>query len=454
MSPLTNLWRDCGVISLLGIGYGMANETLLLPFVVILGSIVALLVALQYSPVSQLYHLVALATQVIAFAVLLLTSSAAIAPLFAPLAGLLIFRSIHIQLPYTLPVITGILIVLVGVGYGASEQSDSALQALIFAIVGILAAVLWVQQPTTEAPTGVASPITTSGIRSATASHPSFEMPSVAPFAFDSNSTDRLDEVAQQLETIRTVINQQVNQSARQIHTVEQLGATLRVSQEQLQSARHLLQTIDSTVMDVMSTTTDGHTSVQDTQRQLQQALDTVETVGRSMAQLVGDLRRVSEIVTAVSDVATQSNFLALNAQIEAARAGELGRGFTIVAEEVRDLATQSRESTKTMKSILRSIHQASSQAVRITEASSTDIASYATNTTQLDQFVTAIEETINNTHRALVRVIGVIEQLQNQIEQLTSYNQQLNQQTMQSQASLLMADNLSQSVQAILKKR
>lgn len=449
------LWRDGGVLALLGVAYVIANATIILPFVIALIGIVILYIAFQSLPQSEPLAVVALGVQGLMWGGFLLISDTTTWPYLAPLAGVLVFRSSDIAHPYTLPTITGYLIGVVGISYVVVHDTFDV-TILVFPIVSVLIGVLWVKEPQalqkSESPSISAAPAPIT--RSTTASHPSFEMPSVAPFAFDAGSDDRLDEVAQQLETISTVIGQQVNQTARQVHTVEQLGATLRESQDHLRSIRNLLQTVDGSVIDVMSSTTEGHASVKDTQRQLQQALDTVQTVGRSMAQLVADLRRVSEIVLAVSDVATQSNFLALNAQIEAARAGELGRGFTIVAEEVRDLATQSRESTRVMKSILRSIHQTSSQAVRVTETSSSEIAGFASSTEQLDQFVSAIEETINNTHRAITRVIVVIEQLQNQIEQLTSYNQQLNQQTMQSQASLLMAGNLSQSVQAILKKR
>ncbi|PJF38821.1 MAG: hypothetical protein CUN55_16165, partial [Phototrophicales bacterium] len=309
------------------------------------------------------------------------------------------------EYPHAKLILGIIFTAILGIGYAQHHQFE--LVYLVFPIISLLLATLWsfnvlsVVEPSQTL--GTSTIVSTS-----TASQPSLEMPSIAPFAFSQDDTDRLGEVIQQLETINTIIEQQVHQSARQMHVVEQLNVIMRDSREQLQSMRQLLQTIDGTVVDVMSTTSVGQSVVQVTQHQLQQAFDTVQGVGHSMAHLVSDLRRVSEIVLAVSDIATQSNFLALNAQIEAARAGELGRGFTIVAEEVRELANQSRESTKMMKGILRSIHQTSSQAVQITETSSTEIANYSTNAEKLNELISTIEEMVNNTHRVLARVVKV----------------------------------------------
>jgi len=78
---------------------------------------------------------------------------------------------------------------------------------------------------------------------------------------------------------------------------------------------------------------------------QLQQSVDAIETKGRSMHQMIG----------VINEIAEQTNLLALNAAIEAARAGEAGRGFAVVADEVRQLASKTQQSTAQIRQLLES---------------------------------------------------------------------------------------------------
>jgi methyl-accepting chemotaxis protein len=87
---------------------------------------------------------------------------------------------------------------------------------------------------------------------------------------------------------------------------------------------------------------------------QLQQSVDAIEAKGRSMYQMVG----------AINEIAEQTNLLALNAAIEAARAGEAGRGFAVVADEVRQLASKTQQSTAQIRQLLESNRHSSQELV------------------------------------------------------------------------------------------
>ncbi len=93
-----------------------------------------------------------------------------------------------------------------------------------------------------------------------------------------------------------------------------------------------------------------------------------VETIATGILALSEQAQSISQIITAVSDIAAQSNMLALNAAVEAARAGEAGRGFAIVASEVRALADQSRAATAQVNDILTEIQRGVNTAVMLTE--------------------------------------------------------------------------------------
>jgi methyl-accepting chemotaxis protein len=90
--------------------------------------------------------------------------------------------------------------------------------------------------------------------------------------------------------------------------------------------------------------------------------------IAASMLELNRQTQAIGEIIATVEALSQQSNLLAVNAAIEAAKAGESGRGFGVVASEIRHLAGQSREGTTQVREILGEIQKASTAAVLATE--------------------------------------------------------------------------------------
>ncbi|MBR7890182.1 methyl-accepting chemotaxis protein [Marinomonas sp. A79] len=100
---------------------------------------------------------------------------------------------------------------------------------------------------------------------------------------------------------------------------------------------------------------------------------DTVQEIGRSVHGVSDQTTKIAQAAQMIEQIAEQTNLLALNAAIEAARAGEQGRGFAVVADEVRNLAHRTQESTKEIYTIVEELTERADNAVKISEDGSRD---------------------------------------------------------------------------------
>jgi methyl-accepting chemotaxis protein len=111
-------------------------------------------------------------------------------------------------------------------------------------------------------------------------------------------------------------------------------------------------------------TTQRGREQVQQTVNSISSLADDVTTSADQVLQLADKVRDISQVLDVIRSIAEQTNLLALNAAIEAARAGEAGRGFAVVADEVRALAHRTQQSTQEIEQMVGGIRQGTDQAV------------------------------------------------------------------------------------------
>jgi len=161
-----------------------------------------------------------------------------------------------------------------------------------------------------------------------------------------SNSTDRIaKEVQEQMESADTVAT-----------AAEEMSSTIQNVSENIHQAVALSVTVDSAA-------STGLGVVQETWQCMSTMAESVTSTLAGIAELERSSASIGDMLSLIEDIADQTNLLALNAAIEAARAGEAGRGFAVVADEVRSLAEKTTKSTKDIERVVAKIQQESARA-------------------------------------------------------------------------------------------
>lgn len=174
-------------------------------------------------------------------------------------------------------------------------------------------------------------------------------------------------------ETGRTLVerNQTVLASAemQQNDTQKVENAIAEINASSQDIAQHAARA-EETAADADQGTTEGLQTINRTKKTIESLSQEVASSCETMAQLLENSQSIGGVLDVIRSIAEQTNLLALNAAIEAARAGEQGRGFAVVADEVRSLASRTQESTAEIQTMIETLQQCSARAASSSEES------------------------------------------------------------------------------------
>jgi len=179
-----------------------------------------------------------------------------------------------------------------------------------------------------------------------------------------SGSANQILEAADDMTAGATQQDQEITNTSS---AVEELTVSMKqVSNNAEASAEAARRALDAAEQ--------GNRAVRDTLEGMQRIRSSVQATAKKIKSLGDRSLEISEIINVINDITEQTNLLALNAAIEAARAGEAGRGFAVVADEVRKLAEHSRSATKDIAALIKAIQAETNEAVVVMEEGTREV--------------------------------------------------------------------------------
>ena len=174
-------------------------------------------------------------------------------------------------------------------------------------------------------------------------------------------------EIAATIEQQERIAVQQAASVNQTTTTMDELGASSRQSAMQAESALE-------NASHVLNMAEEGSKVVQKTQQGMLTLTEKVGAIAEQVLHLSQQTNQIANITNLVSDLANQTNMLAINATVEAVRAGEQGKGFGVVAREIRRLADQSKQSAAEINDLINDIQNAINKTVMVTDEGNTTL--------------------------------------------------------------------------------
>ncbi len=271
------------------------------------------------------------------------------------------------------------------------------------------------------------------------------------------------------IQNLREIVNQvkiaarQVNESSREneafarslssdaLRQAEELSVTLNSVQmmtESIQRVAESAREADQVAKLASETAIKGGEAVERTVAGILDIRETVAETTRKVKRLGESSQEISKIVGLISQIASRTNLLALNASIEAARAGDAGRGFAIVADEVRQLADRAAKASKEIEQIVLQIQSETSNVQQAMEVGTQQVIDGTKRAEQARQSLTDI---IQVSHRIETLVLSITEDTVKQTETSRTVSQVMQSVELTAQETSQESQRVSASLQNLV---
>ena len=222
-------------------------------------------------------------------------------------------------------------------------------------------------------------------------------------------TSSSLDQQQEALELVVSAVDQMAA-------TVQEIASSASHSADGSAAAREAFATVQGSLQRMIG--------------QQDQLLAGLREADRVVQHLAGDSQQIGSVLAVIRAIAEQTNLLALNAAIEAARAGEAGRGFAVVADEVRNLAQKTRQATEEIVAIVEALGQSSDEAQIRMQGSSTQARALEVETQAVLGNLSQLDNSLQDVHALAFQIAAAAEQQAATTQEVTQHMHRLNDMT------------------------
>jgi len=267
-------------------------------------------------------------------------------------------------------------------------------------------------------------------------------------FTISQNAIERGDElgiIARAMDTLYNNLKNTINEILNSVHSLtssatqlssiaEEMSRTAESSSNRANSVATASEEMSQTVTDVAKNAANiaesakkaleiaqqGNNIVEKSVNEVKEIDETVNESARFVKSLGEKSVHIGEIVSVINEIADQTNLLALNAAIEAARAGEHGRGFAVVADEVRKLAEKTAQATSEIENMIKAIQNEVTKAVEVMDTATDKVQSGVELTTQAGDALKTIVKSSDELQMMVNQIASATEEMSATSEQIS----------------------------------
>ncbi len=270
-------------------------------------------------------------------------------------------------------------------------------------------------------------------------------------------TTRRLGESVSSLSSASTEILTTATQLAASSAETASAASETTTTVEEVKQTAHLSSqkagNVSESAQKAVQVSERGRKSVDDSIEGMNRIREQMESIAETVVGLSEQSRVIGEIISAVTDVAEQSNLLAVNASIEAAKAGEQGKGFAVVAQEVKNLAEQSKSATGQVRTILNDVQKAISAAVMATEQGSKAVEAGVLQVTEAGKSIEALADSIAESAQAATQVAASSRQQLVGMDHVALAMESIKESTVQNETGIRQAEQAAKRLNEVAEQ-
>lgn len=258
---------------------------------------------------------------------------------------------------------------------------------------------------------------------------------------------ENINSLTQQAELVETSSKNSNAQAQTQNENMLQVAAAMEEMTTQINEVSNNADSAEKGTSSARSNVQHGASVVDSTVQDIRSLTSDIESVSNVVTELAAQTDSIGAVLDVIRGIAEQTNLLALNAAIEAARAGEQGRGFAVVADEVRTLASRTGQSTDEIQAMIEKLQSNAKNAVDAVKVSQAASSKTVDNAIQANQNLQEADRLMTEIADKSSEIARATEQ---QAEAATEANMRINALSGAADSSLRTADELAAASQAL----